>query len=57
MSKDKVTRADFMSARDKAAMEGLPRTHENCLEKTGRARPGKTAYDRWKRHNATSRVD
>ena len=39
-------RADYMSAKDKSAMGDLPRTHENCTDKTGVARPGKTAKDR-----------
>jgi hypothetical protein len=39
-------RADFMSAGQKAKMGKLPRTHQNCLDKTGVARPGKTAKDR-----------
>ena len=39
-------RAEFMSESDKNALGNLPRTHENCLEKTGVARPGKTAKDR-----------
>ena len=46
-----------MTLDDQAAMRGLPRTHENCLEKTGKSRPGKTAQDhatgawqpKWKR--------
>lgn len=39
-------RADFMSQTQRDAMGKLPRTHENCIEKTGVARPGKTAKDR-----------
>ena len=39
-------RADFMTAKDKIAMGNLPRTHGNCLEKTGVKRPGKTAHER-----------
>ena len=39
-------RREYMRAADIAAMKNLPRTHTNCLEKTGRARPGKTAKDR-----------
>ncbi len=27
-------------------MGNLPRTHENCTEKTGVARPGKTKHDK-----------
>ena len=39
-------RADYMTAGDTAKMGQLPRTHQNCIEKTGKARPGKTAKDR-----------
>ena len=46
---DKLKRADFMSVSHKSAMADLPRTHQNCLAKTGVARPGKTAYERYKR--------
>jgi len=44
-----MDRADFMTAKEKDAMGKLPRTHQNCLEKTGKARPGKTAKDRARR--------
>ncbi len=40
-----LMRKDFMSGSHKQAMGNLPRTHENCLEKTGVCRPGKTAHD------------
>lgn len=39
-------RADFMSSEDRAALGKLPRTHQNCKEKTGVCRPGKTKQDR-----------
>jgi hypothetical protein len=39
-------RADYMTEADKKAMGKLPRTHQNCLAKTGKARPGKTAKDK-----------
>jgi hypothetical protein len=39
-------RKEYMTAAEKAAMGNLPRTHQNCIEKTGVARPGKTAKDR-----------
>jgi len=42
-------RADYMTQTQKTAMGNLPRTHQNCIEKTGVARPGKTAADRAKR--------
>jgi len=41
-------RADYMNATQKNAMGALPRTHQNCLEKTGVMRPGKTAKDKSK---------
>lgn len=43
MSKE---RKDYMSEAQKKAMGRLPRTHANCVEKTGVARPGKTRKDR-----------
>lgn len=42
-------RKEFMLEQDKVAMGNLPRRHDICLEKTGVARPGKTAHERWKR--------
>ena len=39
-------RKDFMTETQKIAMGNLPRTHQNCLAKTGVMRPGKTAKDR-----------
>ncbi len=42
----KTDRKNFMNATQTAAMGNLPRTHANCLEKTGVMRPGKTAKDR-----------
>jgi hypothetical protein len=42
-------RAEFMTASQTKAMGKLPRTHQNCLEKTGVARPGKTAKERARR--------
>ena len=39
-------RADYMSQTMKTAMGTLPRTHQNCKDKTGVCRPGKTAKDR-----------
>lgn len=44
-----MARKDYMSASQKAAMGNLPRTHENCKNKTGVARPGKTAQDKARR--------
>ena len=48
MSKKKTLK-DFMSDKDRAALGDLPTTHQNCIEKTGVARPGKTARDRARR--------
>ncbi len=42
----KKDRKEYMNGTQRAAMGSLPRTHANCLEKTGVARPGKTAKDR-----------
>ncbi len=36
----------FMSQSDRNALGNLPTTHQNCIEKTGVARPGKTARDK-----------
>lgn len=41
-----MKRADFMTAKDKAALGMRPRTHQNCFELTGKNRPGKTAHER-----------
>ncbi len=46
--KDVPLRATFMTAADRAAMGNMPRTHQNCMDKTKKARPGKTAHDRAK---------
>ena len=43
---DIKNRASFMSEKDQLAMGKLPRTHRNMIEKTGKARAGKTAMDR-----------
>lgn len=48
----KLTRKDFMSKDQKERMGKQPRTHLNCREATGVARPGKTAHDRYKRRRA-----
>lgn len=44
-----MERRDFMKPEHKKAMQGLKRTHSNCIAKTGVARPGKTAHERAKR--------
>lgn len=47
----KKARKDFMNETMRKALENTPRTHQNCIAKTGVARPGKTAHDRWKQAN------
>jgi hypothetical protein len=42
-------RSEFMNSSFREKLHGLPRTHQNCIEATGVARPGKTAQDRAKR--------
>jgi hypothetical protein len=50
MSKDtQSTLKQHMSAKDRKAMEGLPTKHYLMIEKTGKARAGKTARDKAKR--------
>ena len=44
-----MERKDYMTKSQQDKMGKLPRTHQNCLEKTGVARPGKTAKDRARR--------
>lgn len=44
----KKDRKDCMSKPHQTMMGRLPRTHANCMEKTGVMRPGKTARDRQK---------
>ncbi len=46
-----MKRADFMTSKDKEAMGKFPRTHQNCLAKTGKARPGKTAQERARKNS------
>jgi len=53
MAKQKTPpRHDCMTQAHKIAMGNLPRTHANCIEKTGVARPGKTKRDRLLRGDA-----
>lgn len=52
MSKEIKARKEYMRPKDVAAMGHLPRSHENCLTKTGVMRPGKTAQDRARRSHA-----
>ena len=53
MSNKVPERKYFMSKADQAKMGNLPRTHANCMEKTGKFRPGKTAKDRAMRGHAS----
>ncbi len=41
----------YMTRNDTEKMGQLPRTHANCMLKTGVARPGKTAKDRERQGN------
>ncbi len=43
------TLRDFWNVKQQESMKGLPTYHSYCKEKTGVARPGKTARDRWKK--------
>ena len=49
MADDKYKRANFMTETQRKQLGNMPRSHENCIEKTGVARPGKTAQDRARR--------
>ena len=49
MNRDELKRANFMTEEQKRAMGKFPRSHANCIEKTGVARPGKTKQDRARR--------
>lgn len=61
MAKNVGERREYMNSAQRAAwnakgyvgsgdkQRALPRTHQNCTEITGVARPGKTAHDRAKR--------
>jgi hypothetical protein len=40
----------YMKPQQKAALGDLPTTHQNCFERTGVSRPGKTARDRAKKN-------
>ena len=43
-----LTLKEAMKPAQRASIGGLPTTHKNCIAKTGVARPGKTARDRYK---------
>lgn len=45
MSKAHSVLKTFMSAGQRAKLGELPTTHQNCIDKCGVARPGKTARD------------
>jgi hypothetical protein len=42
----KTTLKDFMNPSDRRAIGDKPTTHRNCIDATGKARPGKTAKDK-----------
>lgn len=44
----KKTLKDYMTKQQRDALGDLPTTHQNCIEKTKVARPGKTRRDREK---------
>lgn len=48
MSKESALKK-YMSDSDRRALDNRPTTHQNCIDATGRARPGKTAKERAKR--------
>ena len=39
-------KAKFAAAAEKRGISSIPRTHANCMDIVGVARPGKTARDR-----------
>ena len=43
-------RAHFMTAEDRAKMGDGPRTHQNCRDKTGKSRPGKSRQDNFRKY-------
>lgn len=43
------TLKQYMSKQQRDSLGNLPTTHQNCLDKTGVARPGKTARDKAKK--------
>ena len=45
---NKSTLKEYMTPKQREALGKLPTTHQNCIEKCGVARPGKTARDRAK---------
>lgn len=49
MTKNVKARAEYMTPAQKSAMGTLPRTHRNCRDAVGVARPGKTGQDRARR--------
>tara|TARA_Y100000588_G_scaffold259881_1_gene274537 strand:+ start:453 stop:608 length:156 start_codon:yes stop_codon:yes gene_type:complete len=44
--KERKTLKDYMTETQRQKMNGLPTWHSVCTQKTGVARPGKTARDR-----------
>lgn len=49
MAKKNLTLKDCMSSSQRNSLGNLPTTHQNCIEKCGVARPGKTRRDRIKK--------
>jgi len=45
-------RREFMTKQEQILMAGMARTHDTCLAKTGRMRPGKTAQDHARKRGA-----
>ena len=43
-------RAHFMTAEARAKMGDGPRTHQNCRDKTGKSRPGKSRQDNFRKY-------
>ncbi len=53
MTDEQKTLKDYMTQAQKDKLKNLPTWHSICTEKTGVARPGKTARDRVKRSRQT----
>jgi len=50
--KERKTLKDFMTPSQRAALGDKPTWHKHCVEKTGVARPGKTARERAKKSSS-----
>lgn len=51
---DSMTRADYMTAKQREKMADMARSHINCRIRTEVARPGKTAFERARRSGAVT---